>query len=206
MARRSEHSLEEIRVMVLDAAEAIIIKDGYPALKMRSIAREIGYTVGSIYMVFANMADLVMHIKARTLDDIAAQLQQGQDYAPEQCIAELARIHLRYASQNFNRWSMIFEYRLPQDDETPEWYQEKVDNVFSLIEAQFAKLAPQCSAQQSKQAARALWSGVHGICMLSLTGKLDVVGIKDVEDAVVLLVESFIGGWTGTTVAASLGD
>lgn len=152
MARRSEHSLEEIRVMVLDAAEAIVIKDGYSALKVRSIAREIGYTVGSIYMVFANMADLVMHIKARTLDDIAAQLQQAQDSVPEQCIAELSRIYLRYASQNFNRWSMIFEYRLPQNNGVPEWYQEKVGNVFSRVETQFAKLAPQCSAQQSKVA------------------------------------------------------
>jgi AcrR family transcriptional regulator len=203
MARRSEHSLEEIRVMVLDAAEAIVIKDGYSALKVRSIARDIGYTVGSIYMVFANMADLVMHIKARTLDDIAVQLQQAQDSVPEQCIAELARIYLRYASQNFNRWSMIFEYRLPQDDGVPEWYQEKVGNVFSRVEAQFAKMAPQCSAQQSKQAARALWSGVHGICILSLTGKQDAAGIKDVEDAVALLVQSFIVGWEG---AASLGD
>lgn len=198
MARRSEHSLEEIRVMVLDAAEAIVIKEGYSALKMRSIAREIGYTVGSIYMVFANMADLIMHIKARTLDNIATQLQQVQDCAPEQCIAELTKVYLRYASQNFNRWNMVFECRVPQDDGIPEWYQEKVDNVFSRIEAQFAKLAPQCSAQQSKQAARALWSGIHGICILSLTGKLDVVGIKDVENTIALLVESFIAGWAGS--------
>jgi AcrR family transcriptional regulator len=203
MARRSEHSLEEIRAMVLNAAEAIVIKEGYSALKMRRIAKEIGYTVGSIYMVFTNMADLIMHIKARTLDGIAAQLQQVQDCAPEQCIAELARIYLRYASQNFNRWSMIFEYRLPQDAEIPEWYQEKADNVFSRVEAQFAKLAPQCSAQQSKQAARALWSGVHGICILSLTGKPDVIGIKDVENAIVLLVESFIGGWVGSLLSGN---
>ena len=35
---------------------------------------EIGYTVGSIYMVFENMADLIIHVKGRTLDDIAEQL------------------------------------------------------------------------------------------------------------------------------------
>ena len=203
MARRSEHSLDEIRVMVLNAAEAIVTNEGYSELKMRKIAREIGYTVGSIYMVFTNMADLIMHIKARTLDDIAAQLQQVQDCAPEQCIADLAKVYLGYASQNFNRWSMIFEYRLPQDAEIPEWYQEKVEHVFSRVEAQFSKLAPQCSAQQSKQAARALWSGVHGICILSLTGKLDAVGIKDVEDAVVLLVESFIDGWLSSVSAGN---
>lgn len=197
MARRSEHSLEEIRVMVLNAAEAIVLKEGYSALTARRIAREIGYTVGSIYMVFNNMADLVMHIKARTLDDIAVQLQQVQDCAPEQCIVEQARIYLSYASHNFNRWNMVFV----QDAEIPEWYREKVDHVFSRVEAQFAKLAPQCSAQQSQQAARALWSGVHGICILSLPGKLNVTGIKDAENAIVLLVESFIGGWAAPLIS-----
>ena len=79
MARRSEHSLEELKALVLDAAETIVREEGFSGLKVRKIASEIGYTVGSIYMVFANMADLIMHINARTLDAIAAQLGQVQD-------------------------------------------------------------------------------------------------------------------------------
>ena len=79
MARRSEHSLEELKALVLDAAETIVIDEGFSELKVRKIAMEIGYTVGSIYMVFANMADLIMHINARTLDALAAQLEQIQD-------------------------------------------------------------------------------------------------------------------------------
>ena len=191
MARRSEHSLDEIKEMVLDAAETIVINEGYSALTVRKIAMEVGYTVGSIYMVFANMADLVTHIKANTMDDLSAQLQQLPNCAPERYIAELAKAYLKFAEQNFNRWSLIFM----RNGDVPEWYQQKVDQVFSRIEAQFARLAPSCSAQQSKQAARVLWSGVHGICTLSLTGKQDTVDINDIENAIVLLVESFIGGW-----------
>jgi hypothetical protein len=33
MARRSEHSLEELKAMVLDAAEIIVIEEGFSALK-----------------------------------------------------------------------------------------------------------------------------------------------------------------------------
>ena len=155
---------------------------------------EIGYTVGSIYMVFANMADLVMHVKANTVDDLNVQLQQVQGGAPEQYIVELAKAYLRFAGRNLNRWNMIFV----QDTEFPDWYRQKIDQVFSRVEAQFAQLAPSCSAQQSKQAARALWSGVHGICTLSLADELDAASINDVENTIVLLVESFIGGWVRT--------
>lgn len=195
MARRSEHSLEELKAMILDAAETIVIEEGFSALKVRRIAVEIGYTVGSIYMVFANMADLIMHINARTLDAIAAQLEQVQDCNAEQSIETLAMTYLSYASQNFNRWRKIFEYHLSADAEIPDWYQKKFDNVFAPVEARFTKLVPELSEEHRKRAARALWSGVHGICALSLTGRLDKVGINDIEKTIVLLVRNFMRGW-----------
>lgn len=194
MARRNEHSLDEIKEMVLDAAETIIIHEGYSALTVRKIAKEIGYTVASIYMVFANMAELTLYIKFNTIDDLNRELQQVSNCAPEQYITELTRSYLHFAVKNFNRWSMIFV----QDDNNPEVYQEKINLIFSPLEAQFALLAPYSPEQHSKQAARTLWSGVHGICVLSLTGRLDAVAINDVENAIVLLVESFIGGWIKT--------
>ena len=196
MARRSEHSQEEIKEMVLNAAETIVIEEGFAELKVRKVAMEIGYTVGSIYMVFDNMADLIMHVKGRTLDDIADQLKLviNNDHA-EHTIEQLAKTYLTFASQNFNRWSMIFEHRLTEDEAVPDWYQQKVDHIFSLVEMQFIHLETAHSEEQSKQAAYALWSGVHGICTLSLTGKLDLLGINNVENTVVLLVDNFIKGW-----------
>jgi AcrR family transcriptional regulator len=199
MARRSEHSLEELKAMVLDAAETIVIEDGFSALKVRKIAVEIGYTVGSIYMVFTNMADLIMRLNARTLDAIATQLEQVQDCSTEPSIETLAMTYLRYASQNFNRWRNIFEYPLPADAEIPDWYQAKVVNVFAAVEARFAELAPELSEDHGKRAARALWCGVHGICMLSLTGKQDKANINDIEETIVLLVRNFMRGWVASS-------
>ncbi|HEY8034563.1 MAG TPA: WHG domain-containing protein [Methylobacter sp.] len=199
MARRNKHSLEEIKEMVLDAAETIIINEGYSALTVRKIAMEIGYTVASIYMVFTNMADLAMHIKANTMDELTEQLQQVPGCAPERQVVELAKAYLKFAVKNFNRWNMIFV----QDTEPPEWYRQKINLIFSLLEAQFALLAPNCSTQQSKLAAGALWSGVHGICTLYLTDKLDTAGINDVENTIVLLAENFINGWVSSLVSGN---
>jgi AcrR family transcriptional regulator len=196
MARRSQHSQEQIKEMVFKAAETIVNEDGFCALKVREIAMEIGYTVGSIYMVFDNMADLIMQIKGRTLDDISQRLAQVADnQTPEQQLVELAKAYLFFAQQNFNRWSMIFEHRLAANEAVPVWYQEKVDAIFQHIEGLFKQLAPNAHIEQHKQAAQALWCGVHGVCILSLNGGLDVVGVKEVESSVVLLAQSFIKGW-----------
>ncbi len=199
MARRSEHSLEELKALVLDAAETIVIEEGFSALKARRVAVEIGYTVGSIYMVFANMADLIMHINARTLDNIAAQLEQVNEPAADQCIEALAQTYLSYASQNFNRWLMLFEYRFPQNNAIPAWYQKKQYAVFDRIEQSFVQLAPECAEDRRRQAAHALWGGVHGVSMLSLSGKLDRNNINDVAESVALLVRNFIRGWVEST-------
>lgn len=197
MARRSEHTQEEIRAMVLKAAETIVVEEGFAELKVRKIAMDIGYTVGSIYMVFDNMADLIIHVKGGTLDDLTEQLKKAiTDEGAEQAIQKLAKAYLNFATQNFNRWWMIFDHQAAGNDPIPEWYQHKVDIIFALVESQFIRLAADQNNLQRRVAARTLWSGVHGICTLSLTGKLDLLGGDNIENSVDLLVDSFIKGWT----------
>lgn len=200
MARRNKHSLEQIRQMVLEAAETIIINDGYSALTVRKIAVKIGYTVGSIYMVFANMGDLTAHIKAKTLDNLTAQLQQVSAGTVEQFVVALSRAYLKFALENVNCWRLVFT----DGTEFPECYQQKMAFIFSLLESPLAQLAPDSSAAQRQQAARVLGQGVHGICALSLSQDWDAVHINSVENDMTLLVENFVGGWVRRAQAVGL--
>ncbi|WAR43844.1 TetR/AcrR family transcriptional regulator [Methylomonas rapida] len=195
MARRSEHTQEQIREMVLSAAENIVIDEGFNALTVRKVAMEIGYTVGSIYMVFENMDDLIMHVKGRTLDRLAEALRVEQVFeSAEAHIQALAEIYLNFARQHYNRWRMIFE--AINDVATPAWYQQKVRDIFLIIENVLQELRPQQTQEQISLAARALWSGVHGVCVLSLNGSLGRVGVEDAQATVALLVCGFIQGWS----------
>jgi AcrR family transcriptional regulator len=201
MARRGHHTLEQIKNMVLDAAEDLVVKGGMPQLRVRNIAVKIGYTVGSIYMVFENMDDLILHVKGRTLDTIAEEMDQVQCTNPENCLEELARIYVRYASQNLNRWSMVFEHRLPENVEVPDWYQQKVDNVYGKFETHFRAMRPEESPAQHRQAALAFLGGIHGISVFMLTTQLGCMGGDDLEESVVLLIKRFIhDGWVDSAV------
>lgn len=194
MARRSEHSQEQIKEMVLTAAETIVIEEGFGALTVRKIAMEIGYTVGSIYMVFANMNDLLTHVKGRTLDELAKQLLHCVPTSSvEQNIQILAETYLNFAAQHFNRWRMIFD--IQSEEPQPDWYQQKVEQMFAIVEVLFIQLSPDASLEQSRLAARTLWSGVHGICILSLTAKPQFSDIEASKLSVNLLVQTFIQGW-----------
>jgi AcrR family transcriptional regulator len=202
MARRSEHTLEELREMVLSAAEGIVIQEGFNALTVRKVAMQIGYTVGSIYMVFNNMNDLIMHIKGRTLDELALHLTRHlPDVHSEQRIHAIAATYLAFAHQHYNRWCMIFD--ASSDEPVPVWYQQKVDRLLAIVEE--ACVVPGSQAQASlRLAARALWGGVHGICVLSLNGSLGRAGVDDVQATVRMLVEHFMTGWRLNQVPATV--
>ena len=78
MARRSDHSREELREMALSAAEQIVVEQGYEGLSARKVASAIGYTVGTLYLVFENIDDLILNINARTLDRLHAKMTASQ--------------------------------------------------------------------------------------------------------------------------------
>ncbi|QWF69933.1 TetR/AcrR family transcriptional regulator [Methylomonas paludis] len=196
MARRREHTLEQIREMVLNAAENIIVQEGIDALTVRRIAADIGYTVGSIYMVFANTQELFLHINGRTLDQLTQQLQDiPATDSLELRIKTLTSNYLEYASANLSRWRLLFQPGLVDHTQLPVWYKQKIQLMFDPIEALFGQLSTDIEDAQTQLAAKTLWCGVHGICTMTLGGNLGPVGLISTETAVHLLVDNFIQGW-----------
>ena len=183
--------------MILQAAKAIVEEDGVDALKVRRVAADIGYTVGTIYMLFDGLADVVLAVKGLVLDDLQHYLQTACNEVddPEQSILVAAKAYLSFASRNYHLWSLLFDRHHQYNQDVPPWYRQKVDVLFANIERMFRQMTPSAGEEQVKQGARALWSGVHGVCVLSLTGALDSVGVDHIEQMLTLLVEDFLYGW-----------
>jgi len=199
MARRSDHSRNEIKQMALQAAENIVAEKGSSALTARRLASEIGYTVGSLYLVFENLDDVTLQVNARTLNQLSSKLDSvvSRHADTKRCILELGLAYMQFASEHPHLWNMVFEHQQPDDKDIPDWYQERINSLFQRIEEQFTNLTP-AAASENALAARALWSGVHGNCVIALTGKLDIVGIEDIEKTCDVLIENFLTGWVQT--------
>ncbi len=200
MARRGEHSREEIRDMALEAAEQIILEHGHDRLTARKVASEIGYTVGTLYLVFENLDDLIMHVNARTLDRLYQVMTNGeiQNLTDKERLIRLGQIYIRFAYDDPHRWALIFEHRLPEGKPTPEWYSENIMRIFTVVEETLKALAPNQSESEISQAARSLWAGVHGICILGVTQKLGDVGEDSVQDLARLLMVNYLSGFANT--------
>jgi len=198
MARRSDHSREELREMTLTAAENIVVEQGYEGLSARKVATAIGYTVGTLYLVFENLDDLILHINARTLDRLHTRMTESQanpgdavDY-----LLQLGEIYIRFANDDPHRWAMVFEHRFSEDRVVPAWYQEKIARMFAMVEEGLEPLATNRPQLEVTQAARALWGGVHGICILALTDNLGIAGVDSVQDLTQSLISNYLKGFT----------
>jgi AcrR family transcriptional regulator len=197
MARRSDHSREEIQAMAIEAAIDILNKEGPGSLSTRKVARAIGYTVGTLYLVFKNLDDLILHVNAATLDELQADLIAVADdkLEPVDSLKGMALAYFHFAQDHFARWSLLFTHQLADEAEIPEWFDAKVTAVFENVIIPLHEIRPDCDEKTCLQTAREIWSGVHGACDLGLKGKLSLGGEYKAELMIESLVENYLIGF-----------
>ncbi len=194
MGRRSDHSREEIKAMAIDAAAKIVEAEGFQSLTARKVASRIGYTVGTLYHVFRNFDDLVIHLNARTIDEMAELIQKGvkRKRSPESRIRTMTEVYVSYATEHPDRWRLVFEHQAPRGLPTPELMKVRRDVMFEMVAENLRELSPKHAKQEIDHTATALWSGVHGICILALTGKLYLGGAFSMSKLIDTLIESVL--------------
>jgi AcrR family transcriptional regulator len=198
MGRRSSHTPQQIRALILDAAQEIIEAQGLAGLSAREIARRIGYSPGTIYNMFANLDDVVLNVEARVLDGLDQRLSgvepggDGRDTGDR--LIRIARAYLAFTQEKPRLWNLLFEHHMPRGTELPAWYQQKLEGLTAQIERALAPYFPPGREDERRRAARALWAGVHGITSLSTADKLSVVTTETAGRLIDDLIGTYLAG------------
>ncbi|MGD8783776.1 MAG: TetR/AcrR family transcriptional regulator [Thioalkalispiraceae bacterium] len=197
MARRSDHSREEIQAMAIEAAIHILNTEGPGSLSTRKVAKSIGYTAGTLYLVFKNLDELILQVNAATLDELESAIEVVAEDQPDPVttLKAMGLAYLHYAQDHFARWSLLFTHQLPGDEPVPEWFDSKVAAVFEKVKQPLHEINSDCDEQSCLQAAREIWSGVHGACDLGLKGKLSLGGEFKADNLVESLIENYLVGF-----------
>ena len=173
MGRRSDHSRDQLTRMALAAARKIVSNQGLRALSTRRIAARIGYSSGTLYQLFDDLDDLILHLNAETLDGLF-ETCQDVDFAggPEVALEELARRYIAYVNRNRGLWNAIFEHSLSEGRVAPEWFRERTSKLLGLAEKAIAPLFGAGEEKACRHEAQVLWAGLYGIASLSTAHKL----------------------------------
>jgi AcrR family transcriptional regulator len=194
MARRNDHSKDEIREMVVSSGLDLIKKSGFSSFSTRQIAKEIGYTVGTLYNVFDSYDDIILHINAATLDEMEKfiEMKINPKLKGVKAVKQLAKLYIEFAHNNRSSWSALFEKAVPLEAELPDWYNQKIAKLFSIVESILLEFISKKS--DAKKHAKVIWASIHGICILGLTQKLNVVGSDSTEVLVDCMIENYLRG------------
>ncbi len=173
MARRSDHSRDELTRMALAAARKIVEKQGLRGLSTRQIGTRIGYSPGTLYQLFADLDELVMRLNAETLDRLIGECAQVDFSAPpESVLEELGRRYIGAVARDRALWNAVFEHSLPPGRETPEWMRERTQKLLGFAQAAIAPLFARHEEAKCRHQVQVLWAGLYGIASLAAAGKL----------------------------------
>ena len=189
--------------MALDAARSIVRSGGLDALSTRKVAGAMGYTVGTLYLVYENLDALILALNEDTLSCLQQRMEaaladspQDHDASPHAQAAPqllaLARAYIAFARAEPNLWRLIFEHRLPPGVQPPGSLRKAIEQVVGLLRAALTPLP--LEPGQRDLTAQALWSAVHGLCILSITGKMQTAGSGTLEQVTEHLIETYLHG------------
>ena len=200
MGRRSTHTPEQLRKLILDAAQAIIEDHGLSGLSAREIARRISYSPGTIYNMFKDLDDVILNVEARVLDDLLNRLETalGETGPAQDTVLRLARNYLDFTHERPRLWNVLFEHYMPAGADVPSWYQDKLESLMGCVETALGAYFPNnTDPEDRRRAARVLWAGVHGITSLSTANKLTSV----TSEAATILIDDLVTTYLAGLVA-----
>lgn len=162
------------RLRLREVAQIVLASEGLAAVQARRIAKDAGCSVGTLYNIYGDIDQLILAANATTLHDLAraltaaAKAAKGRDL--EGRLMALALAYLEFATAHSLRWRAVFEHRLADDYPVPATYLGDRSRLLALIESELFSAIATTSART--EAARALFSAVHGIVLLALDLKL----------------------------------
>jgi AcrR family transcriptional regulator len=188
------HEIEEASFAIIDA-------DGVHALSIAALARDMAMSAPAVYRYFASRDALLAHLITRSYEQLLAAMNEaleGSRRAPRAQVRLLVAAYRGWALRHRRRYAMLFGQRAgvaPEDVSGPTPLDHAMAQLVDLLTAVpdgtaadptsgdrtlDGQLRDWARRQQRPEttprvarAAIVIWTRVHGIVSLELTGMLD---------------------------------
>ena len=91
---------------------------------------------------------------------------------PEAALRAYARRHITFTGKNQNLWGAVFEHRLPNGQDRPDWHETRVLRLLGLADEALKPFFRPGEEAERLHNARVLWGSLYGICSLAQSGSL----------------------------------
>jgi AcrR family transcriptional regulator len=193
MARRSDHTREELRQLILDAGAAQIAVLGAEQFSARQVADDIGYTVRTLYNVFGSHQNLLLELHRCTLEECHSALAEIMAHTRRNRLHAWAEGLIEFADTNRLRWLAVSAVTLQPDALVPPGLRAA---WASLHDQLVGELEPVVGTHKALRERTALtfWAGLTGIIQFSLNGSYTPFRMDDPKRIARELIDTYLRG------------
>lgn len=205
---RRERNRQEMRRNVLNIAERVVSEEGFEALTIRGIARELGYSPGAIYEYFENKEAILVTLFFHGTDGFVDRLEKSWNSFPPDADAisvflQMGTVFRSFALENPELYR--FSYNVMK--QPADWGEEEgeLPKGFDLIIKATDRgiAAGDLINADPITIAMSMWTAAHGFVSLEISGHFDHfrdTGVLADNDDVVhhmyrQCVQAVIRGW-----------
>lgn len=169
-----KRSTAGLKPAILDAARRLCFSAGVEGISARKIARRVGCSATAIYLHYRNLDDVLHHLRMEGHALLARYFEKvDPDLPAAERLLAMGRAYHRFGSEHPNYYELMFLYRF-KDAPRPEFVEQELftlrivrDVVQRGVEAGTVR-----ADLDPFMIAHALWSTMHGITALAVTGLL----------------------------------
>jgi AcrR family transcriptional regulator len=166
MASSKQHLSNQplLRSHILDAARAIVVREGFDALSMRKLAEVVGYSPASLYLHFAGRDAIGHALCIEGHAQLLAALHAHDCVAkPSERVRAMAHAYVAFGRANPQVYRLIFLQSAAYTDAAFSDPVSAGETTLSLFGETLA------FSGNPPAAAETLWAALHGIVSLSLS-------------------------------------
>jgi AcrR family transcriptional regulator len=185
MGRRSDHTRTELEALILDAGHALVAEVGLGGFSAREVARQVGYSIGTIHNVFGSADRLIAAINTRSFAAWATFLRERLDAAGDDGdrIAALVEGYFGFAREHAHLWTAIYDHRLPPETSLSEADKAGRGMLTRIVVEETARALDRPADEAIGALSRSLIATVHGHCAFATSGAWELMGETDAEAA-----------------------
>ena len=159
-----------MRNAILDAARAIVLREGFDALSMRKIADVIGYSPASLYLHFEGRDAIAHALCAEGHAQLMLALRSvDPGGSPASRLTAMAHAYVAFAREHPQIYQLIF---MENSAYTAAAMGHAGSDGATTVVLLSDPLIALCTEEKRPAAAEILWAALHGIASLSLTASV----------------------------------
>ncbi len=170
----------DTKTRILDAASALFLEGGLPALSVRAIARRAGMSTIGIYSHFQGKQGVLDALYIEGFEKVSAAMDIDlSEHGPREAIMLGMKRYIDLAEKYDAHYRLIFGEADPDYEPSPEARRAGVEAFARLIALTSSALPKDATLAEKQEFALTLWATLHGFVRLRGNAVSQLVEIQD---------------------------